>query len=119
MHALRHKEYIKSSLNRYFQYLISDLIGELYQNYQDVEYLSFPSDELLDILNVYEGDDRRHVVRCLKIYASEIQCLWMEYSLTDVMSLNLYLNCSIIKSGDLLLCQIPTSTQGLSNGVPI
>jgi hypothetical protein len=119
MHALRHKEYIRSNLSRYFQYLISDLIGELYQCYQDVEHLNFPGDEILDILNIHEGDDRRLVIRCLKTYASEIQCLWVEYSLTDIMSINLYLNCSVIPTGDLLLCQIPTSSRGSNNGISI
>jgi hypothetical protein len=110
MHVLRGRELIKSNIERMFQYILSELFSELYDRYPSMECLDFPSDEILDVLEIYDGNDRNMVIRYLKQYASEIQCLWVEYSLKNLMSLRLYLNCSIVSSGDLLLTQTPEST---------
>jgi hypothetical protein len=101
---------MRNNIATMFQYIVSELFSELYDRYPNTEYLEFPSDEILDTLQLYEGSDRNMAIKYLKRYASEVQCLWAEYSLKNLMSIRLYLNCSIIPSGDLLLAQTPDPT---------
>ena len=109
MHALRGKELIRNNIVGMFEYILSELFSKLYDCYPNTECLDFPSDEILDILELYDGSDRSMVVKSLKQYASEIECLWMEYSLKHLMSLKFYLNCKVASSGDLILIQTPES----------
>lgn len=109
MHGLRGYEFAKNSISSNLQYLISELFSEIYDSYPNTEDIKFPSDELLDMLKLHDGIDRRVAIKSLNMYAVEISSLWEEYSLMNLMIFKLYLNCSITPMGDLLLTQTPAS----------
>lgn len=109
MNELRGLEFIRNKVVENNNYIITELLAEYYCNCSCIERLEFPSDELLDLLHVYDGNDRRYVVAKLKAYAEGMYTLWTEYSLMSLMSMKLYFSCEIVSSGDLLLSVTPTS----------
>lgn len=108
MHSLRNLESIKFTVTKNFKYILLELLNEICVG-KDIEVSDFPSEYLLDLLCIYDGNDRRYTVNCLKIYALRICCLWDEYSLTSLMTIKQYLDCSIVESGDILLTHVPTN----------
>lgn len=104
MHDLRFLETAKRAIAGNFEYILSELLIELSVDVAK-EDLSFPSDELLDALHLYERTDRNAVERILKNYAEEIRSLWCEYSLGSLMKPTLYPNCRTTGHGDFLLCK--------------
>lgn len=109
MHALRFQETAKGRISKDFQYLLGELFTELYQDLSK-EDLDFPSEDMLDMLHLYERAERQAVAHILKNYAEEIRELWCEYSLGSLMKSSLYLNCSTTGHGDLMLCKTPQVT---------
>lgn len=110
MHALRFLDTSRGRIEQNFQYLLAELLSELYDD-PERECLQFPSEEMLDMLQLYETPERRQVTAILKDYAEGIRSIWCEYSLTSLMTLKPYLNCDTVCRGDLLLAQTPSSSR--------
>ena len=106
-HKLRQHEHVLSVLLSNMDLVVTELLAEASASASTSE-LEFPSEEILDVLQAYDGSVRRDLQKALQGFARDLMQRLDQYRLLDPGMLHYFRLCRMVGE-DMVLSPIPLS----------